>query len=457
LLQWLIVLGALASAAYLGQQPSRRYLMLLVALVGGAAVLRERRLGLAVLILAALALPLEFGTGTAVTLNTATLLVPALLALWLLEATLRRDLRIVRSRANLPLLLFLLAGLLSLLVGNVLWDPSVPRSSNFIWVQLAQWAIFAFAAGAYWLMANWVRDEVWLQRLTFLFLGLGGGLAILRLLPGAGALVSPLTTIAFIRAPFWVLLAALAGGQLLFNQELSPGWRLFLVAVIGAVLAYAFFLQRESTSNWVAIAAVGGVLAWQRWPRARRYVVAVMLILSTLGILFPSLYEFAGGDDEWQLSGGSRLALITRVVELTMRNPITGLGPAAYRPYGLVKPLTYGPTTWVNPLISSHNNYADIFSHTGLLGLGLFLWFMIELGLLGWRICARLRHGFIGGYAAGILAAWAGALVVMMFADWMLPFVYNIGFPGFQASLLVWLFWGGLVALEQSLRTGGVA
>ena len=33
--------------------------------------------------------------------------------------------------------------------------------------------------------------------------------------------------------------------------------------------------------------------------------------------------------------------------------------------------------------------------------------------------------------------------------DWILPFVYNIGFPGFQASVLVWLFLGGLVALDN--------
>jgi hypothetical protein len=48
-----------------------------------------------------------------------------------------------------------------------------------------------------------------------------------------------------------------------------------------------------------------------------------------------------------------------------------------------------------------------------------------------------------------MLAAWVGALVLMIFADWILPFVYNIGFLGFQASVLVWLFLGGLVALEQ--------
>jgi len=36
-----------------------------------------------------------------------------------------------------------------------------------------------------------------------------------------------------------------------------------------------------------------------------------------------------------------------------------------------------------------------------------------------------------------------------MLADWVLPFVYNIGLAGFRASVLGWLFLGGLVTLEQ--------
>jgi hypothetical protein len=33
-----------------------------------------------------------------------------------------------------------------------------------------------------------------------------------------------------------------------------------------------------------------------------------------------------------------------------------------------------------------------------------------------------------------------------------LPFVYNIGLAGFRASVLGWLFLGGLVSLEQMSR-----
>ena len=32
--------------------------------------------------------------------------------------------------------------------------------------------------------------------------------------------------------------------------------------------------------------------------------------------------------------------------------------------------------------------------------------------------------------------------------DWVLPFFYNIGMTGFRSSVLVWLFFGGLVSLE---------
>ena len=135
-----------------------------------------------------------------------------------------------------------------------------------------------------------------------------------------------------------------------------------------------------------------------------------------------------------------------------MRNPITGLAPASYRPYAGAKPLQYYRALWWNPQINSHNNYVDLFSHTGLLGLGLFLWFAVELGILGWRLTDRHAAGFTGGYVSGMTAAWVGSLVIMMFADWILPFVYNIGFPGFQASLLVWLFLGGLVAIDNCGR-----
>ena len=450
--QWAVptlVAGVLLAAFSLGSHASVRWVVFLLAGIAAAGLLRWPALGPPLLVAAALVVPLEITTGTEVKLNPATLLIPVLLLVWLWSAVLTRSARLAESRATLPIFLFLLSGLLSLLVGTATWDIAVPRPGNFLIVQLAQWGIFALSAGAFWLTANLVKDEGWLWRLTALFLLLAGGAAILLRLPGVGGLLARFTTIAFSRAPLWVLFAALVGGQLLFNRTLSLAWRLFLVATLGATLVYVFVEHRESASNWVGVAAVLGTLAWLRFRRLHWPLLALILALVVAGVLFPAVYNFAGGDSEWNVSGGSRLVLIQRVIEATMRNPITGLGPAAYRPYTGLIPLPYQHAYWLAPQINSHNNYVDLFAHVGVVGLVLFFWFAAEIALLGMRLRRRYAQGFVSGYVNGVLAAGAGALVIMMLADWILPFVYNIGFPGFQASVLVWLFMGGLVALDN--------
>lgn len=441
----LVLLGA----GVLGYRSSAREFALLFGAGAALSLLIRPDLGLLAIVAAALVVPLEFGTGTAVSLNVAALLVPSVAAVWIIVMVLRRQIRVVPGIANLPLALFLGASLLSLLIGRVTWDPFVPRAANFTLVQLAQWAIFAFSAAAFWLTANLVSDGKGLWWLTAVFLAVGGCLAIVRMAPGTGTITGRLTTAAFTRAPFWTLLAALSGGQLLFNRTLPPAWRIFLVVVLGACLVYAFVQQLEAASNWVGLVVALGMLIWFRFPRLRWPLAAVLIALIVLGVLIPSIYQFAGGDQEWEVSGGSRLVLAQRVVEVAMRNPITGLGPAAYRPYANMKPLLYQRAYWIEPQINSHNNYIDLFAHGGLLGLALFAWFTVALARTGLRLRGRFTQGFAAGYLNGVLAAGAASLVIMLLADWILPFVYNIGFPGFQASVLVWLFMGGVVALEN--------
>jgi O-antigen ligase len=444
----LIVIGVLFGAAFLGRRASTGWLLLLFAVAGALVLLRMPQLGLLAVIAAALVVRVQIGTGTEVQLNVATLLIPALFGLWLLESLRRRKLEWAGSSANRPLILFLIAGLASLIIGQALWDPAVPVSGRFWLVQLAQWAIFLFAAMAFWLVANLPEGRTWLPRLTWFFLYLGGGLAILLAIPGMRNFAEPIITLTFIRAPFWVLLTALAAGQLLFNTKLGLARQAYLVAVMAAVIVYGFFIMDNRTSNWLGIVSVIGVLVWLRLRSLRITMFVLMGLVLVVALLSGFLYEFAGGDEKWDESGASRLVLIERVVSVTMRNPITGLGPAAYRPYANVKPLRYQGALWWNPQINSHNNYVDLFAHGGILGLALFFWFAVELGLVGVRVSDRHRTGFDGGYVNGMTAAWVGSLVIMMLADWMLPFVYNIGFPGFQASILVWLFLGGIVAVD---------
>ncbi len=443
----LAIIGAtLLSAALFGWHPRIRYLLLPAAAMAAGLVAWRPVLGIGALITFALLVPLQFGTGSEVMLNPTTLIVPGLVVLALAGAFLRKDLRLGRSRVNRPLLLFLGSAVLSLLVGNLLWDLRVPRSQNLTVVQVAQWAILAFSAAAFWLMAYLVRSPAELQGLTWLFLLEGGVVAVLRMVPGLGGLADQVATLASVRAPFWMLLAAVAGGQLLFHRGLKIWQRGYLVILMVGILYYVFVQTRSSASNWIGVAVALATLLWMRYPRLRVPVIVGLLILYP--ILAPRVYEFGGGDAEWEESGGSRMALIGRVASVTMRNPLLGLGPASYRAYAMVEPLRYGGALWFNPRVNSHNNYVDLFAHVGLLGLGLFAWFVWELA----RLCIALvgrDGGVMSGYVQSAFATLLGSLVLMMLADWILPFVYNIGFPGFQASVLVWLFLGGLLAVAR--------
>ncbi len=443
----LVVLAVLLAAAVLGWHPRLRYAALIGAGLAGLVLVWKPALGLGALILFALVVPLQFGTGTEVRLNPTALIVPALAAVWAAGALIRRDLPLVRTGADRPLLLFLLSAALSLLIGNALWDLAVPRPANLLVVQLAQWGILVSSGAAFWLMGSLVTSPEVLRRLTWLFLYVGGAVAVLRALPGLGRLAEATTTSASTRAPFWMLLAALGGGQLFFNRDLRPLQRGYLVCLLGLVAYFAFVVRKETASNWIGVAVAVAALAWLRFPRLRAVVVVALLVLYP--VLAPRVYEFGGGDSEWEESGGSRLALINRVISVTRRDPLFGVGPASYRVYASAEPLTYGGALWYNPAVNSHNNYVDLYAHVGLVGLGLFAWFVWEVLRLGGGLVGRVGAGFVAGYTHGAVAALVAALVLMMLADWVLPFVYNIGFPGFQASVLVWLFLGGLAAVAR--------
>ena len=47
------------------------------------------------------------------------------------------------------------------------------------------------------------------------------------------------------------------------------------------------------------------------------------------------------------------------------------------------------------------------------------------------------------------------SLLGILAADWVPPFVYNIGLAGFRVGVLGWVFLGGLVSLEQMGRGAG--
>jgi O-antigen ligase len=464
----LAAVAVLLLAALLGRWASGTYLLLAGGAVAFLLLLRQPGLGLVVVAVLSFTLPFEIGTGSEVSLTPPVLLIPAVVLAWLLDGLRRGEVRLPASRTVLPLLLFLATGLLSLLAGRGYWDPLVPQPGNLLLVQLGQWAIFALSAAVY-LVAGDLgarggllsgRTGGWLRIATFAFLAVASIVVLEFYVPPLRRLLGWSHQSMANRSMFWVWLPALAAGQLLFNRRLTAWAKLWLLALLSGAAYVVWFQLADWVSGWVPFTVSAVAVAWfWVWRRNRALALVVAMALLVLAmVLYPTLFLHAGGEREFRVSWGGRIALYEATLDLVKDHPILGLGPAAYRHYGLTRWLYMGmgQALYLQPRISSHNNYIDVYAQMGLVGLGLFLWFLIEVGLLGWRLGPRFEEdsdrGFENGYVHGALGGLAGTLVAMMLADWFLPFVYNIGFTGFRTSALAWMFLGGLVALEQVSR-----
>jgi O-antigen ligase len=319
-------------------------------------------------------------------------------------------------------------------------------------VQLAQWGILVLSAAVFILAATWGSRGRWLEIATWLFLAVGTIVVLELYLPPLRDVFGWSSPTMANRSMFWTWLAAMGAGQVIFNRRLKPMLRIGLVIVLVAAGYVLWFHLDNWLSGWAPFSlTVLVVLGMWVWRRSRFSALVLLLVLLAISVIaYPVLFAHVGGEQELARSWGGREKLYMATLDLVKEHPILGLGPVAYREYGLRRWLSlgYGRALYLQPRISSHNNYLDVYAQQGLVGLGIFLWFLVELGVLGWRLRTRFQDDFHGGYVHGAIAGFIGTLAAMMLADWFLPFVYNIGFPGFRTSVLAWMFLGGLVALE---------
>jgi hypothetical protein len=435
----LIGIGALGASNVLGFSASQRQLMLVLGLLMGVGIvlifLRYPPLGLILTLIGGLFIPFSGPSG----LNVAALGVALLLGLWLLDMLVRqRKIRLLSSRAVAPLLIFILISILSFSVGQLPWFTYVKPAP--LDTQLGGLAIFVFAAGAFLLVAHQLRNLDWLRWMTWVFLALGSIYIAGWLVPGVGPIANRLFQNGTVNnAMFWVWLVALAFSQAIINRKLHIFWRLGLGGLVVATLYVAFFLNRGWKSGYLPAFVVLAAIVAFRYPRAR-------LFLLLLGYI-PAHYLVSQAIATEQFSFGTRVDAWAIMLKISKINPLLGLGPANYYWY---VPLYY--IRGYYSVFSSHNQYLDLIAQTGLLGLGCVLWFAWEVGRLGWQLRTRVPAGFSQAYVYGALGGLVGTLAAGVLADWFLPFAYNIGLTGFRASILPWLFLGGLVSIEQIVR-----
>jgi hypothetical protein len=451
--RWGIILGVLLYCALIipkAMEHNRNYLILLgliPGLIGLLVLMRWPDLGLLAIIISGLVVPFSIGTGTGSSINVPILLVVLLIGLWVFQMIVMRESGIDRlSRPFWPAVAFIISTVISFGFGQFHWYP-VPAAS--ISAQLGGALIFILSAGAFLLVAYHLQSLAALRWLVWVFLVLSGLFMIGRIITPVGQFILPYFQRAVSDSMFWMWFGVLGFCQVAFNTKLNLTWRIIIGFIFGSGIFVSFYLQRAWISGWLPmIAAIGGCVFIAR-PRYTIFLGIFMVVF-----LFLNLHQAEDivmvGDNPYSLM--TRLEAWSIMAKIILKNPVFGLGPANYYRYTALYPIL----GYFVPF-NSHNNYIDILSQTGLLGLGSFFWLCWEIGRLLWRSRTHLPDGFEKSFLYGCFGGLIGMILSGMLGDWVIPFVYNVGLEGFRASVLSWLFLGGAVAIFRMVPSSNLS
>ena len=415
--------------AYIGNQLTHQLVIILPFVVIAVLILiKNTRLGYIALI-GTLLIPINGPSGVNATMGVVAILIGLQILKFL---TVQKKVRLVKSRPITPLGLFILFSFVSFGVGLLPWYTFAPHAP--LGAQLGTLAIYLLSAGIFLLVANQIRDTRWLFWLMGLILTLMVVYCIGWVLPSLRRILhAPYRDIG---SMIWLWSVVLPFSQALLNKKLHLKWRLILGLSALFIVFTAYFYLNDWNSGWVpAVLSILAVVAFRYWKIS--LIIAPFVVIPIFGII---TYLISNDSYSW----GTRVDAWLIVIEIAKVNPIFGLGPANYRWYTPLFPIRGYSVFFV-----SHSQYVDIYAQTGIVGLALFVWFFVEIGLLAWRLKDRVPEGFPQAYVYGILGGLVATLVSAYLGDWVLGFFYNVGMTGFRASMLPWLFFGGLIALEK--------
>lgn len=432
--QYAIILAVVLvsiGAAYWG---TRTIMMILVGTVVGVAgflaLLRYPSLGFILLFLGGMFVPFKGPGG----FNASILTVILMIGLWFMDMfVVRRRFEFVRSRVMRPALFMLIVSVIAFAMGQIPWFVFANQAPMD--AQIGGFAIYFFLVLAMIMTANVLKEIKWLKIIVWTFIGLGFiyvlgrtlRLDIIDRLYAHGV---------YANSMFWMWLVALPLSQAIYNNHLTLRSKAVLYGIVALTFYVALVQQNDWKSGWVPAGLVAAVLVGWKFRKVLPFTIPFVLMV----VAYLAQELIATDDYSW----GTRVDAWIVVLDIARVSPIIGLGFSNYYWYAKVFSIR-GYSIKFN----SHSQFVDIIAQTGILGLFFFMWILYEVGRLAYRLMNQLPDGFAKAYAYGVFASVFGSLMAAFLVDWLLPFAYNIGLDGVRASILPWIFFGGLVSIEQ--------
>lgn len=454
--KWILIFVTIAIAAVIGFAGVRRLafdrtglelgLVAIVIVIVTGLVLYRLELGLLAIVFTSFFVRFNIPTGTSTKIPASLLVTIVVLGVWVLSMFLKRQVKLAPGHYVKPTLFFFLLAILSVPYSWLMLRPDLfgqggsgRSGSNFTFVQIGAVALMVLLPAVMLMAANVFREEKWFK----ILFGMMVLVAIPELLQRwSGQRIGfgdfKLST----GASYALWVVALTFGQGLFNTDMPRWGRLFLMALGASWFIWGAEGSTTWFSGWMPAFAALLFLSLMR----SRYLFLVIVVIALLSAaLRPDYVEHVWNDAVTMDSNRFEIwQIIVFDLTLTKTNIFFGAGPAGYLPF---YEAYYPGNAWV-----SHNNYIDIIAELGIVGISIFLWLLFGIFRTGWEQRRHMPSGFLRGFNYGVLAGFVGTLLAMGLGDWFIPFVYNIGIPGFDFAVYGWLLTGSMLALNFMQR-----
>lgn len=443
------MLFLLLVVAMLGFIPDRNLKVLAIIVAAAAGVMgaiilyRQGHFENAILGLIPLATLTNFfslPTGTASKIVLSLVLGLALIGIWFFQLLVGgKKYHLRSSPVNKAILWFVGVSIFAYIWSNLLRDPFLLDWEHYIPVRLGALAVNIGLPLLSLVVYNKIKEEKWLRWMTWLTVGIGGFIVLAVL----GHFQLDRMFQNGYRGLFATWVVSMAYAMALFNEKLPKWLRGVLLLIAAGWVIQDFLLHTSWLSGWVPFAASTAIITFFRSRKLFFSLVVIAAVLAAIN--FPWLVQRIYHDKVAQ-GDTNRPLLWAMNLDLVSKHPLFGVGPAGYAPYYM----TYHPEF----ALSTHNNYFDVLSQTGLMGSLMFIWMMGSFLVVGMstRRAVFGRRNFQEGYANAAFAALSGALVSMMLGDWVLPFAYNQTITGFDNALFTWIFIGGMLSLYALVK-----
>jgi O-antigen ligase len=321
----------------------------------------------------------------------------------------------VRKGAVTMLFFVLPFALLALVVARLPWD--IRPLASLSWLLGGMAAVFA-AIG----MAQWsTRDVFWNNKVDI-----------------ANAFASFFRVNSVFYDPSIYgrfLVVAIVVALTLLMLRSSPRWD--LVLVLGALGIWVGLLFSFSQSSFVALVAATTLLAALVWRRrALLAIAAVVLVAIPIGAAAPQLEDardslFGSSSTADNVTSG-RSKLVSNGLRIAADHPIAGVGVGGFQE-------AYAERLELErarpPRGASHTTPVTVAAETGLVGLALFVWFLVAVFWTAFGAAPGVRLTHVTGWVSGL------ALVAI--------FVHSLFYNAFFEDPMMWGF-VGLAALAAT-------